>query len=527
MIKVLVVDDEPLVRQLIKCCIDWESYGLEIAGEASGALEGIELVKERKPDVVFTDIMMPVKSGLEFTRMIKEEAPSVRVVLVSGYDEFEYANKGIKLGVFDYILKPIDKEELIRIAKEVKADIQKERMREEEFARIKEELWANAHDIIEKALYTLLVEDDCKNALECLGYYGISLDQTVCQIAVIDIERQEEKIGKIESLVRFTHCRKMIEKYVSEYEGIYVFSADIGRIIILNNNDGMEFEQFCEAMRISLEKCLDEKLYIGIGKHYNEVTKMRQSYREASETLQYKYVVGGGHTVCYGDICFLDQSTPEMDGDILRRLSFFVRSGMDEDVNRMLGELFEQMKQAGITKDDAVVYAIKIIMEILPVFHCVAENGRTMDQDISSVITKIIGLETLTDLWRFMANILINISKAVKEEVSEKAVDVVGKVLEYIENHYMEEDITLAQVAKNNYINSSYLSRVFKEKAGKPFSDYLFEIRMENAKRLLQQTNMKAYEIAEKVGIKDPPYFSVCFKKYTGKSVSQYRAECI
>ena len=155
MLRVLIVDDEPLVRQLLKKIITWEEHGLTISGEASDVDDAMKIIRTEQPDVVFTDIMMPGTNGLEFTKMIGEFNPAIRVVLVSGYDEFEYANQGIKLGVFDYILKPIDRDVLAKIADSLREDIAKERSREEEFAKIKDELNNNASYIIEKAFCTL------------------------------------------------------------------------------------------------------------------------------------------------------------------------------------------------------------------------------------------------------------------------------------------------------------------------------------------------------------------------------------
>lgn len=128
MMKVLVVDDEPLVRQLVMHCINWRDYGLEIIGQAESAESGMDLIEEARPDVVITDIMMPAVNGLEFTAMIKEKYPQIRVILISGYDDYEYAVKGIRLGVFDYILKPIDREVLAKTAIRVQEDIEKGRI---------------------------------------------------------------------------------------------------------------------------------------------------------------------------------------------------------------------------------------------------------------------------------------------------------------------------------------------------------------------------------------------------------------
>ena len=298
MLKILIVDDEPLVLIGLQGMLEWE-YGLTVAAEASGADEGMEMVREVNPDVVFTDIMMPTTNGLEFTKMIGEYNPEIRVILVSGYDEFEYASTGIKLKVFDYILKPIDREILKKIAENVREDILKERLRETEFEKIKEELSVNAKYIIEKAFYALLIEEDWQNALECLRYYGIVLKNDMCQIAVIELSQVKE--DETAALVRATHCKQTAKEYLEENQDIYLFGADTRKIILLNNNKDIEFEQFCDGLRERLEETLKTKLYIGVGNAYQDLSKLKLSFREATEALQYRYVIGESHTVCYED----------------------------------------------------------------------------------------------------------------------------------------------------------------------------------------------------------------------------------
>ena len=345
----------------------------------------------------------------------------------------------------------------------------------------------------------------------------------MCQIAVIELSQVKE--DETAALVRATHCKQTAKEYLEENQDIYLFGADTRKIILLNNNKDIEFEQFCDGLRERLEETLKTKLYIGVGNAYQDLSKLKLSFREATEALQYRYVIGESHTVCYEDICYFEQDSGEITEEILHKISFFVRSGMSEDVKKLMESLFDGMKRKRAAKDEVLMSAVKVVIEILPVFHMVVENGREMGQDVSSIITKIMALQTLADLESFLTNVLINVSRAVKEGVKEKDLDVVSAVVKYVEEAYKEKEMSLAGVAKKYFINSSYLSRVFKERTGKPFSDYLLEIRMENAKRLLSQTGLKAYEIAEEVGIKDPHYFSVCFKKYTGKSVSQYRQE--
>ncbi len=528
MLKILIVDDEALIRVLISRCINWNELGFEIVGEASNVTDGMALVKDLQPDVVFTDIMMPDINGLEFAEMIGEYNPAVKVILVSGYEDFEYAQRGIKLGVFDYILKPIDAEVLTRVAASVKDIITRERQYEQEICDIKEELQRNESYIIEKAFYALLTESDPKNALECFKYYNISIEMSDFQIAVVHPGKSSEKntVNEIDRLVYVTHVKTIIAEYITKYSNLYCFSADLGSVIILNNGiQENEFVQICENLRTMLESVTKNVFYIGIGRSYKSIKKIHSSFQEAMEAVEYRYVVGMGHTVCYSEICLFDKSEQVSFEGYFQKISFYVRSGMTEDLKKQMQELFDLMRESGISKDEATVLFIKSFMEVVPVFRSVICNDRSVNEDVTSAVNKIMTRESMAEQQEFIGNMFINISKSVEEQVSDKDKDVVGSVVDYVNLHYMDADLSLSAIASAYFVNPSYLSRVFKDRAGKPFSDYLFEIRMENAKKLLRQTSMKAYEVAEKVGINDPSYFSVCFKKYTGKTIIQYKSE--
>ncbi|MFV0361800.1 MAG: response regulator [Suipraeoptans sp.] len=531
MIKVLIVDDEPLPRKLVAHCLANRDFDLTVVGEASNANDGMELIETLRPDVVITDIMMPGTDGIEFTKIIKDKFPHIRVILISGYDDFEYANQGIKLGVLDYIVKPINQEAIVKVAQKVWEDIEEERQHKEEFNKLKEELNQNAEYIKEKALYSLVLGQNSRAALECLDYFGVDLHNGIYQTAVIDCSPDGEhargnKEHELERIIKSLKCKRTIARYAAEYEGIYVFSADTKMINLLNNNTEIDFDEFCETMRCQIEDELNNSLYIGVGNRYGEIGQIKHSFHEALEALAYWYAIGDSHTVCFEDICMYSTANRvSIDEEILHKFSFLVRSGMVEDVSKLMNELFTEMKNNGISKDDATVFAVKLLMEVLPVFRDITESSRGVKQDIASVTTKIMAQPNLNDLQMYLTNTMVNITNVINETFRDKADGIVDNVVSYINENYMDEELSLADIAKKYFVNSSYLSRIFKEKVGKPFRDYLFEVRMGNAKRLFEQSDLKAYEVSVKCGIKDPSYFSVCFKKYTGKSVNQYKQD--
>lgn len=530
MLKALVVDDEPLVRMLILKMIKWEEFGLTFVGQACSAEEGLGMIQALKPDVVFTDIMMPTMNGLEFTRLIKEINESIRVILVSGHSEFSYANEGIKLGVFDYILKPLDMEELKDVAVRVRDDILAERQHEEDYTRLKEELDTHAEYICEKALYSLILNENDTDSLECLRYFNIELAPDFYQVAIIGNLSAGQAPGndqKIQHMVQTLRCKKAIHEYLEDYERIYVFSADTGMIILLNNNPEINLDTFGTHMRHVVEETLNVQLTLGIGRIYKEISQLKTSFREANETLKYRYAFGSGRTFCYEDVCLNDKDGADevVTEDQLHKFAFYVKSGMVSDTEQFLNELFEKMKHKGLSRDYTMGITLKLLMEVLPVLTELRGDESDAHREISDTITLIMNENNMSLLQHLFMRKVLELTSQVNEKVSSKEKDIASRVLQYLNDHYNDEELTLAGVAGKYYVNSSYLSRIFKEKTGKSFRTTLFEIRMENAKRLFCQTDLKAYEVAECVGIKDPHYFSVCFKKFTGESINEYRAK--
>lgn len=216
LLKVLIVDDEHLVRNLLKKCIDWNEIGYEIVGEASNAHEALDLVDALRPDLIFTDIYMPFMDGLEFGKLVFEKYSNIKIVVLTGYEEFEYAKKSIKIGIADFLLKPINDDEIRRVALTMKEKIEAERNHRAEYDRMKKQLEENLPYLREKLLNKLIqngMEDvDIHQELE---YFHISLNPTFVQVAVIEATLSDvsSNSGEEERIVLNMQCQELVSKY--------------------------------------------------------------------------------------------------------------------------------------------------------------------------------------------------------------------------------------------------------------------------------------------------------------------------
>ena len=326
MLNVLVIDDEKLVRQMVMRCIDWEGLGLHIAGEASSARMGLELVDELRPDLVFMDVRMPGMDGLTCSRRILEKHPEIKIVILSGHDEFEYASEGIRIGVFDYLLKPINAGELEKTAIKARDAVLEERNHREEFQRFKEELEKHSSYIRDRQLSALVRSRTPEQYLESLAYFGVKLDGESFQVALIEINSRKEE-GEEEKLLMKMHARKIVEDYFGDHPGVYVVDSGAERLILLNNQSENIIYECAEELKTYLENNTEETICIGVGKVYAELKMLRESYQEAKDALKYRFVSEEEGVICFRDIYpFYDtESASALDDENLHELENAIR----------------------------------------------------------------------------------------------------------------------------------------------------------------------------------------------------------
>lgn len=527
MLKVLVVDDEKLVRQMVIRCIDWEAVGLEIVGEASSARMGMELVESLRPDIVFMDVRMPGMNGLECGRKIIEKHPEIKIMILSGHDEFEYASEGIKIGVFDYLLKPVNAEELRKAAVKVRDTILQERNHIKEYERYKEELEKHSSYIRDRQLSALVRSHKPELYLESLEYFGIKLTGNIYQIALIQIEYGEEAESEEEKLLIKMYVRKMVEDYYGDMQNVFVTDSGSERLIILNNQSESVIYENGEELKRYLENNTDARISIGAGNVYQELEGLRKSYQEARDALKFQFVSEDEPVICYRDVFpYYDvEKNAGMDTGILHEFGNSVRISNIKRAEEQLDQMLANMKKSGEDRDQILVYAMQILTEIMKAVSELKIEKHVGEAEYSVMVEKLFQFRSFEEIQHYLREMVQKSCEMIGVEVSDKEKDLVHKVKDYLTEHYRDENISLNALAEEFYVNSSYLSRVFKEKTGMTFSNYLFELRMKAAASLVLRSDLKAYEIAEKIGISDPHYFSVCFKKYTGKSVSDYKKQ--
>ena len=527
MLKVLIIDDEKLVRQMVMRCINWEEIDLQIVGEASSARMGMELIEELEPDMIFMDVRMPGIDGLSCSRMILEKHPQIKILILSGHGEFEYASEGIKIGVFDYLLKPINAEEVRKAAIKARDAIVEERNHRAEFEHYREELEKHAGYIRDRQLAALIRGAVPRQYLESLAYFGVSLKDDIYQVALVEMGKDTENITEEEKLLRKMYVRSLIEDYYGDTPGIYVVDSGSAWLIILNNESEHVIYDKGEELCHYLKNNTEMEVCLGVGNVYKDITRLRESYREAKDALKYRFVSQEEGVIYFRDIYpYYDmENEAVLNDEILHEMGNDIRIGDRAKAGELLDTVLKNMKKSGGERRQIVIYAIQILAEIMKVLGELKLEDESSDLQLSSLIEGIFTKNSFDEIQDYLQNAVSEACVLIGTKVSDKEKDLLHKVKDYIGEHYTSEDISLNLIADTFYVNASYLSRVFKEKTGVTFSNYLLNLRMEKARELILRTDLKAYEIAEKVGIPDPHYFSSCFKKHTGMSVSEFKKQ--
>lgn len=511
--KVLIVDDEMLVRQGIKHLLDWEHAGYYIVGEASNGLEALELVEELQPHIVITDIVMPIMDGEKLVRLVKERYPAIEVIVLSSFSEFDYVRSTFQNGVADYILKPkLEAEYLLSILDKTAAKI------EGLGIPVKEE----------RSEETQIVQAMDKMIS---GYEAEISNETIHRrfpypkfvLLGVDLNPVKDKSGK-----------KQIEKSVSQYlhllqsgqaEYMKLESVPGTLLYLLNAGDpwAERIEQLIQNLsRIPQEMEQAEMLHFIISDRFEDFCQLGNVYSKQYERLKrYSFylptysVIEGGHLPALPARISAMDMAELIEGLKRKQFQKSFSSFLEHVHAKSLDyetDIFEFKSMLGNFIFNVTNTLSKLKFETAPLEKRKYDYFRHIDQAVYA-----------RDAIQFIEE-FIQEAESITRETDTSTNPSFYRLLNYIQEHYAEP-ITLTEVAKKFHFNASYLSSYFSANNNEGFSEYVNKVRVEKAKEMLVATEESISEISDRVGYSDQSYFTKVFKKMTGVSPSQYRKE--
>lgn len=526
LLKMLVVDDEYLVRELLKNSIDWYDLGIEIVAEASSGLEALDLVKEVRPDIIFVDICMPFMNGIEFSRKISEEGETAKIVILTGHEEFEYAQESVKIGVSDFLLKPVNVNEILRVIDKIKKEIEAERDFQNEFLSMKNQLKEHMSHLKELFLKDLLLGSVEKEVInEKMNYFSIEAEDGEFQVAAVKAENSSGRnLSEEERLIYKLRWFEVVEGILAEYKGVLPLWDNDDTLILISLRGSLNISELGEEIKRRLIKECRATVSIGIGLVHQGAQFISLSYREALSALKYRVLEGRDIVIDYRDIKGDHEDLSLYNNDLIEKYRMYLKAGVEDLACDYIDELLDSRlfgPSAGI--DTIRVVSSSIISVILNVLNDLNIEVTEVFSYGGEPYENMFKIDTLPDIKSFLTELTVRVSQVIKKINSSKTKKMITELEEIVNKNLADRSLTLNTVAEHFGMNPSYFSRKFKKDIGCTFIEFVSRIRINRALELLQNTDLKNYEIAEKVGVEDPHYFSTFFKKHMKISISEYR----
>jgi len=533
MLKVFLVEDEFVVREGIKRNIDWQANGYEFCGEAGDGELAFPMIQKLKPDIVITDIRMPFMDGLELSRLIKKEFPWIEIIILTGFEEFEYAKEAISLGVAKYLLKPISGDELLGeiadIAEKINEKKKEREIREKYAAEMEENLLKE-----KKELFQYLVTGS-KSMTELLEIAErLKLDLSALWYNIVLVKVQSTNHAPEEYSKRMIAVEKKL-KFLLDEPYVICFDRNLeGKALIFKADSIEELEALQNKYIAGLETELtgneQYRYFGGIGKPVNRLRELPVSFESASHAFAQRYLIKGN---CILDSRVLDQRTSaekeefdihNIDPKELQseRIREFLKLGNKEEAVYFVDEFF---KRQGANALNSTIFRQYIVMDV---YFCVAaflEELQVGREEIAAFDVNAGMLQSKEHAMEYVTKIIEKAVDLREKNSSNRYGSIVDQVKKYIEEHYEEEELSLNLLASYVNFSPNHLSMVFSQQTGQTFIKFLTDFRMNKAKELLRGTSMRSSEISLEVGYKDPHYFSYLFKKTQGMTPTQYRGK--
>ncbi len=538
--RIILVDDEEEVRKSIIKKIGWNAAGFQVVGDAENGEEALERVEALEPDVILTDIRMPYMDGLTLAEKVRQRYPSTKIVIFSGYDDFEYAKQAIKLNVTEYILKPVNVEELTAILKKIKANLDEEIEQKRDVSRLRENYRKSLPILREQFLNDLISRRIPEELIPArLKEYDIPIGGAKkWVVSAIDIEPESGNEGanlplhQEKDLIPIS-VMQIVEEKLKDYCRFALFTSTLalGAALVViaaidedNSQTGLidVLGDICKETR----KILEVSITIGVGHRCMSLGEVSLSCKSAVDALGYKAIVGSGSTIYINDVEPVNGGKLQFDSRDESELIAAVKFGPVEKIESSVRQIVDRMS-------DAKVHFRQYQAYMLSVSNCMVQLIQQYDLDMAQMIgegrdygdtfTVIPQMQKKEDFGRWLLPIALRMNQAMNQERDNTMKQVIKEAKQYIMDNYQDPDLSVEKICRHLHMSPAYFSTMFKKETGQAYIAYLTEVRLDKAVELLNKTDDKTYVIAAKVGYQEQNYFSYVFKKRFGISPTKFR----
>ncbi|HHU36955.1 MAG TPA: response regulator [Treponema sp.] len=524
MYSVFLVDDEIVVREGIRNSIKWENTDYTLVGEAPDGEMALALLKDIKPDILITDIRMPFLDGLALSRIVRKTQPWIKIIILSGHDEFAYAQEAISIGVEEYLLKPVSAADMMKSLDKIASRIEEEKTIRTATEKLQRKMLTSNDILKEKWLSELVSGGNTSSVFfEQAREFDIDIVAHFYSVAIADLCCESSDIREID------RAKSIIDSIVSVSEDVISFSSSVDTVtFIIKGADSESVEEtaysLAQGIKFESERNTAVLVSVGIGKSVNRIGSIAQSWSEAKSAV--KYLVASGRNIIVGindiyssgTVSYLDPGSDP----IAIRLQFATEDDIDcivEQYSSLLGATEKGHGHIGYyLLYDIIVAARKLIEELGGSSSVLFPEGVHQER-ISSIGESP---QSFREEVRRIVSELIKLRNSLGGSYHDTMVQ---RAKRYIQEYFADPDISLNTVAAEVNYSPNHFSTIFSQESGETFIEYLTWTRITRAKKLLSSTKLKSSEIAYEVGYNDPHYFSFLFKKHSGQSPREYRSE--
>lgn len=534
MLRVFLVEDESIIRETLRDTVPWSQYGYTFAGEAGDGEMALPLIRQTRPDVLITDIRMPFMDGLALSELVSQEFPDMKIVIISGYDDFEYARQAISIGVERYLLKPITKKALLEVLEEIKEKIEGERANRSYLAQFHRE--AQEYEQYTRRLFFERVVSgqlSVQQIYEAAGKLDIDLRAQSYAIAFFSVppERPGPMGAYSEPAARL---RDALLEHFLKYPEYVLLRWNLATYAVLLKGDTAQMEELCRRCIDTVRERYEayapgQSWYVAVGRPTQRLSALPACFEEVSRLWAYRYILPRQHVLLpdtvspltdMGSDAGLDRLDPgKADPAILTGV---MQTANLQELPGFADEYIRSMEEA-LRSNPFCQYLMLSIRFTAARF---AASLGVPQQELFAPLAclDLVGHSvTAADLKTYLSEVLARVLALRDRDASSQCSTLLKQASAYIDSHFTDEALSLNQVAREVNISANYLSAVFSQETGATFTEYVTAKRMELARELLRTTDKRSGEVAAAVGYRDPHYFSFLFKKTQGCTPRDYR----
>ena len=542
MLKIFLAEDEVVVRETIKRMIPWEELGFELVGEAADGEMALPLLIRQQPDLLITDIKMPFMDGLTLARLAKKEIPGLKVVILSGYDDFNYAKQAIGIGVEDYLLKPITKNALIERLSEIRSRYEHEKTQKEYYEKFQREMQAyeknSSRDFFEALVGGSM---DMMEVYKRAEKLGLDIVAEAYNVLIFTMNCDEDFSGQRDEYSSWeAESLELLENFFAGHSSAMLFRSNIFSYGVLLKGQRETIEENTRACVDEIRKILSRQdgrreWFLAVGQSVERLSQIQKSYHTASRAFSQRYLYDenilyydemetmehpGGQAETEDNAYLQKVDVNALNPAILQK---FLSNGLQEEAENFVKDYFYAIGQEPM---ESLVFRNYVILNVrFSVISFIKGLGCDTNE-MESADTEEVLAESGKNMESAIAYAKKMISQAIEirdQNSGNKNRSILKTAIDFIDSHYMEEDISLNTVANVANVSANHFSALFSQNMGQTFIEYLTSLRMNKAKELLRCTGMRSSEIAGEIGYKDAHYFSYLFKKTQGMTPSDYR----